>query len=144
MTHQATDTASAALLKLIEKWRSDAHQLRTTQPISAFDEQRADAREEDADELQALLASLPAPAAPTAESVIAECWHILGHAYADQYSSLPEALKHIAVRLRAAENPPDYSAGWAAAMDSIAVRERLAALRLKTVVAPAAPETPPR
>lgn len=45
------------LQELVEQWRADAHRLRTTKPISAFDEQRADAREEDADDLAALLVS---------------------------------------------------------------------------------------
>ena len=63
MTHQATDTASAALLKLVEKWRA---------------KQADDSRYEDSfyiagwnaavrrctTELEAALASLPAPAAP--------------------------------------------------------------------------------
>ncbi len=47
-----------------------------------------------------------------AKQEIADAWWALGHAYADQYSKLADALKDIAVRLDKSENPPDWANGF--------------------------------
>lgn len=61
-----TPASREGVSALVVKWRADAHLLRTTEPVSAFAEERADAREEDADELEAaLLAATAQPAIGT-------------------------------------------------------------------------------
>jgi len=70
MTDQATDTASAALLKLVEKWRSEVDGPRGLRPGTRrmhYAQGYADAEVACADELEAALASLPAPAAPLSD-----------------------------------------------------------------------------
>lgn len=66
------------------------------------------------------------------EQQLADAWQILGHAYADQYEDLGEALKDIARRLQASENPPGYSDGWNAAMRIVKLQKKLAQLRLQS------------
>lgn len=53
------DPMRAGIEQLIEKWRSTAHGFRTAVPLSAFEEQQADAYETAADELEALLTPEP-------------------------------------------------------------------------------------
>ena len=84
MTHQTTDTASAALLKLAECIRDYTEDLRSVTWLAPFsaseimarDKWLADEFDKFADAAEAVVASLPAPAAPVIVVQVPDGWRV--------------------------------------------------------------------